>query len=364
MDYRNAMNRVLSLALKGSGKVSPNPRVGAVILRDGEIIGEGWHQEFGGPHAEVNAIANSGLTDFSDCTIVVNLEPCSHFGKTPPCADMIIEKKFLKVVIGMKDPNPQVAGNGISALRNSGVEVIEGILEDECIWLNRFFIKNITTGLPYVIIKIAQTLNGAVATSQKESKWLTGEESRKLVHAIRAEVDAVLIGKETAISDDPELTIRSVEGVNPKRIVLDTNLSLPLSLKLFTDEWLNRTIVCCSEKASKSQKAETLKTAGVNILPVELNESGRIDIQQAMKKLSHEFKIASVLVEGGAGMYSAFAENDLIDELRIFQAPMLIGNGINALRDLKTNKLSDSKRFKLQSVSQCGQDIHGIWVSN
>jgi len=355
------MHLAIKLAMKGSGRVSPNPRVGAVILKDGKIAGKGWHKEFGGSHAEVNAINNSKLNDFTGCTIIVTLEPCSHYGKTSPCAELIIQKNFKKVVIGMIDPNPLVSGKGIEMLKSSGIEVIHGILEEDCFWLNRFFIKHVTAKLPYVIVKIAQSINGNIATITNESKWISGEESRKRTHALRAEVDAVLIGKNTALNDNPELTVRCVKGENPKRIVLDTKLSLPTNLKIFSDDFRSKTIVCTNLRASLSEKAEILQKKGITILPVEEVDK-KLNIKNAIEKLSEKLNITSILVEGGAGIYSQFAKLNLIDEIQIFQAPIIIGNGINAFGNFTTNILSDSERFKTKSVTKCGNDIHTIFI--
>ena len=197
MTENEAMKRALDLAMLGTGEVSPNPRVGAVILKDGEKIGEGYHAKFGADHAEIEAIRNAGLDDYSGCTMVLNLEPCTHYGKTPPCTDKIIELNFSRVVIGMEDPNPEVAGNGIKKLRDAGIEVEAGLMRDECMWLNRSFIKHIRTGMPYVILKIAQSFDGNIASSEGESKWISSEESRRRSHILRAQVDAVLVGEGT-----------------------------------------------------------------------------------------------------------------------------------------------------------------------
>lgn len=362
MDYESVMKRVLSLALKGSGRVSPNPRVGAIIMKNNEIISEAYHEFFGRPHAEVNAIRKADIDDFSDCTIFVNLEPCSHYGKTPPCAELLIEKKFKKVVIGMKDPNPLVSGKGFELLKNAGIEVITGILEEECKWINRFFIKNIVEEKPYVIIKVAQSINGCIATSKYESKWITGEESRKRTHALRAQVDAVLVGRNTALSDNPELNVRLVNGISPRRVIIDTRLSLPLDLKIFKDELRDRTIIICSEEAYKSHKANVLEYGDVEIVPSPLNDKGMIDLNYSINELYSKYKISSILVEGGAKIYSEFINIGLADELDVFQAPLIIGSGINAFENYHTNILKNTARFTLKSISKSGVDIHSIYI--
>ena len=202
-----AMSLALELAQKGEGKVSPNPKVGAVIVKNDEIIATGWHKEYGADHAEVDAFKNA-TQDCEGATLYVNIEPCSHAGKQPPCVDEIIKRKIAKVVIGIIDPNPLVSGMGVSILKNSGVDVKVGVLEEECIWMNRFFIKHILTREPYIAIKIAQSINGSIAAINGESRWISGEESRKLVHKMRGDFDAVLVGRTTAVKDNPELTVR------------------------------------------------------------------------------------------------------------------------------------------------------------
>ncbi len=363
MDYEELMKRALQLALNGTGYVSPNPRVGAVISRDGEIIGEGWHQYYGGSHAEVEAIKNSPTDDFTDCTLAVNLEPCSHHGKTPPCADLIIEKNFKAVVIGMEDPNPEVAGSGIRKLQDAGIEVITGVLKNDCRWINRFFSKHITTGMPFVLAKIAQSLDGCIASSGGDSKWITSEESRKRVHKLRAELDCVLIGRKTASKDNPSLTVRMVKGRNPRRIIMDTQLSLPLSLKVFTDEERADTVVVCSAEAAKSKKAENLEIAGINIFPYSQDDNTGINLAETIKMLAAKFGLSSILVEGGAGIYSSFAKSNLIDELHIFNAPIVIGNGLSSFNSFKTFFVKDAAQFHIKAVLKSGTDFQVIAVN-
>ncbi len=354
------MKRAISLALRGTGNVAPNPRVGCVIVSNGEVIGEGWHERYGEAHAELNAFKNA-TEDVRGATLYVTLEPCAHEGKTPPCAPLIVEKGIAEVVIGMLDPNPLVSGAGIQILQNAGIHVRTDVLKDECAWVNRFFVKNITQKIPYVVLKTAQSLDGCIATMRGESQWITGEESRRRTHLLRAECDAVLIGKNTALLDNPSLTVRHTKGRNPKRIILDTNLSLPLGLKLFTDDERSRTIIFCSEEAANSRKAETLKVAGVQIETAEI-ENGSVVLKNVLKKLSDNYKISSLLVEGGAGIFSNFLKENLADELHIFTAPMLIGNGQHAFGNLATDVLKNAKRFDVKAVSKSGEDIHTILV--
>ena len=356
---RTAMRRAIELAIKGSRKVSPNPRVGAVIIENGQLLSEGWHKEYGSAHAEVDAINNSQRSSFEGCTLVVNLEPCSHFGKTPPCADLIIEKKFSRVVVGIEDPNPDVAGNGISKLREAGIEVELGVLAEECKWVNRFFNKHITTGLPYTMVKIGQSFDGCIASASGESKWITCEESRHRVQLLRSEIDAVAIGKKTALADNPHLTVREFEDSNPKRIVFDTDLTLPLNLNVFTEATRDNTYICCNPKAVKTRKADNLKLAGINLIPVELNEHGKLNIPSALYALA-EIGISSLMIEGGAILLSSFAQSQMIDEMHLFLAPKIIGNGTHSFNNYKIDYLKEALNLKIRAVSKSGSDLHII----
>ncbi len=360
MSEIEAMRRAIMLALKGSGYVSPNPRVGAVILdENNEVIAEGWHHEFGAFHAEIDAINNSSRDTFEGCTMVVNLEPCTHEGKTPPCAPELINRRFSKVVVGMEDPNTLVAGSGIRMMKEAGIEVITGVLEEEAKWVNRFFAKHITTGMPYVIAKMAQTIDGCIATKLGSSKWISCEESRKRGHALRAQTDGILIGRNTAQTDNPQLTVRNVEGRNPKRIVFDTKLNLLLDLNIFKGDLRENTVVCCSKDAN-ARKIETLKMAGLTVVKLDTGADGKIDLKNALKTLSEQCGLTSILLEGGASMYSSFFDQDLIDEYHIFMAPKAFGTGVHTFNDLKVNYVNQAKNFKIKAVSKCGEDIHII----
>lgn len=361
MNYEVLMKRAIKLALRGNGLVSPNPKVGALIVKDGEVIAEGWHKEFGGDHAEAAAVKNAPAGAAEGSVLIVNLEPCSHYGKTPPCADMIIEQKFSEVVIGMSDPNPEVAGKGIQKLIDAGIKVTTGVLEAECKWVNRFFTKFITTGLPYVIVKVAQSLDGSIATARGESKWITCEESRKRSHALRAETDAVLVGKRTASMDNPQLNVRLVEGRNPKKIVFDTDLSLPLTINTFRDSERDKTFVCCNQRAIGTRKAETLRLAGIQLIPVEIGENGKLNITSALYALA-EKNIASVLVEGGSSIYSSFIESQMVDELHFFIAPKIIGRGLRSFEKYSVDYLNEALNLEIKAISKSGTDVHVIAV--
>jgi diaminohydroxyphosphoribosylaminopyrimidine deaminase/5-amino-6-(5-phosphoribosylamino)uracil reductase len=359
------MLMAINQAKQGIGKVSPNPLVGAVILKNDEFITSGYHRKYGDKHAEICAIESaleSGV-DLEGCTIVVNLEPCSHEGKQPPCAPAIIEAKFSKVVIGMQDPNPLVAGQGIQMLNDAGIETLSGVLEDECKWLNRFFSKHITEQIPYVIIKHAQSINGEIADFNGKSKWISCEKSLKNVHKLRAEVDAVGIGKGTALTDNPTLTVRLVEGRNPYRVLFDTNLTTPLDFNLFKDDERLRTIVLCSGQGLNTRKAEILKTAGIIIEDCPLNDEYRIDIKEALKLIYRKHNIGSILVEGGNNLLNTLLKEDIADEYHTFIAPLLLAEGINAYQgEYVTKSLDDSLKLKFRSVTKSGDDIYIISV--
>ncbi len=359
MTESEAMQRALDLAKRGTGYVSPNPRVGAVILdKDGNFISEGWHKKFGAHHAEIDAINNANRTDFSDCTLVVNLEPCFHYGKTPPCVDEIIKHNFKRVVIGMIDPNPMVSGKSIEKLKASSIEVKVGILEEEAKEINKGFAKWIKTKEPYIILKIAQSIDGNIALKNGVSQWITSPESRSKVQYLRSEVDAILIGKNTAIMDNPHLTVRENDLPTPKRIVLDSHLSLPLDLNLFTDEYRNKSYIVCDENAITSVKAGLLIEQNVQLIPVRLNYRNKIDLVHLIRKLGSELSITSIMVEGGAQLFSNFVHNKLVDEFQIFVAPKILGNGLQAFSDLHIEKMENTTKMHIKSIERIGEDIY------
>lgn len=346
------MRMCLQLAKKGSGFVSPNPLVGCVIVKDGNIIGKGYHKKYGQQHAEINAIIDAKKNGFSieGATVYVNLEPCSHKGKTSSCADALISEKIGKVRIGMKDPYEEVNGKGIKKLKAAGIEVKVGILEDECKDVNKFFVKFVTAKLPYVSLKIAQSIDGKIALNNYKSQWITGEASRKYVHKLRSEYDVVLIGKNTAKYDNPSLTVRDVRGRTPYRIVIDKNSTLPENLKLFTDDDKEKTFV-----VSGISKKSVTKIYNENIIRVKEKDQ-KLVLKDILKKF-YAMDIASVLVEGGANLYSQFAKTDLFDDIFLFIAPKIIGKGISSFNDYEISKLSGAKSLKLESTKVFDKDL-------
>ncbi|MCK7523382.1 MAG: bifunctional diaminohydroxyphosphoribosylaminopyrimidine deaminase/5-amino-6-(5-phosphoribosylamino)uracil reductase RibD [Ignavibacteriales bacterium] len=346
----------IEIAKKGEGSVSPNPLVGCVIIKDNRIIGAGYHQKFGEDHAEINAI-NSSAESLEGSTLYVNLEPCSHFGKTPPCVDRIIKEKIKRVVIGTLDINPLVSGNGVRALKKAGIEVKVGVLEKECIELNKFFFKFITSKLPYVTLKAAQTLDGMIADKNNYSEWISSSESRKYVHWLRARYDAVLIGSETARIDNPKLTVRMVEGRNPYRVVLDSSLKLKSDLNLFKINSDNKTIVITSEKnKSKLKKINQLEKLGVKVLFVKSDAQGRMQLKSVLKEIA-KLQISSILVEGGSKIYSSFLKQKLFDDIFLFVSPKILGNGLKTFSELKSNKLSDAAKLNIRRTQKIGDDL-------
>jgi diaminohydroxyphosphoribosylaminopyrimidine deaminase/5-amino-6-(5-phosphoribosylamino)uracil reductase len=325
-DHDYYMGLALDEAKKALGRTSPNPAVGAIIVKEEKIVGRGYHKKAGTPHAEVNALVDAGASA-EGATLYVTLEPCNHTGRTPPCTQAILNAKIAKVIIGMLDPNTQVAGGGADYLKAQGVEVWNGILEQQCRELNLPFIKHSTSGLPWMIMKAGLSLDGKITFSKGQGASLTGSESHRYVHQLRNRVDAILIGIETARIDNPSLTTR-LEGVDdvkdPLRIILDSRLRLPINARMLSQETSAATWILCGEHASRKNEA-MLVHAGAKVfrLPVDVNK--QIDLSEMLRFLG-EKQVTSVLVEGGAQVHGAFYRQALIDELLLFYAPFIIGD--------------------------------------
>jgi len=310
------MRRAFDLAIGGIGRVSPNPMVGSVVVHEDRIIGEGWHQQFGGPHAEVNAL--QGIKEkhlLAKSTVYVNLEPCSHFGKTPPCADLLVKNRINKVVVSNVDPNSQVAGQGISRLKENGIEVVTGVLESEGQWLNRRYFTSITQNRPYVILKWAQTKDGFIAKEDYQSKWISNDSSRVLVHKWRSEEDAILVGANTAFHDNPNLNVRDWHGRDPVRAVIDGELKLPADLNLWRGD--QKTICYNTKKENQEGNTSYVKLGTGEQVP------------QILAHM-HDVGIQSLVVEGGSRLLTLFEQHKLWDEARIFISPQEFKNGIKA----------------------------------
>ncbi len=326
MDIR-FMERALELAEKGRGYTNPNPLVGAVIVKLGRIIGEGYHEFYGANHAEVNAFKNA-VEDVMGATMYVTLEPCSHYGKTPPCAKAIVEKGIKKVVIGIQDPNPLVAGRGIEILKKNGIEVVLGVLEEKGKKLNEIFLKYITTGLPFCIMKTAMTLDGKIAAQTGDSKWITGELSRKYVHGLRHRTASIMTGIGTILADDPMLNTRLENGggSDPIRIILDSSARIPLKAKVLNLDSKASTIIVTTEKADK-EKIKAIEEMGAEVIIAPLKNNG-VDLSFLIRVLG-EKKIDSILLEGGSKINYAALEEGIVDKVNAFIAPKIIG-GDNA----------------------------------
>lgn len=341
------MRLTINLAKRGRGKTSPNPLVGAVVVKNGQIIGKGYHKKFGEPHAEVNALNSCG-DKAKDAILYVNLEPCCHYGKTPPCTDAIIKSGIRKVVCATLDPNPQVNGKGINLLREGGVKVEVGILEEEAKKLNEAYLKFITTGFPFVILKVAQTLDGKIATKIGDSKWITQEDSRRFVRSLRSWVDAVLVGANTVRRDDPELTIHEVKGENPIRIILDSSGKISSNSKVIKENKNGKTIIATTNQKTKEKFKEKAE-----IWTLKKSKDGLVDLTQLLKKAG-ENQITSLLVEGGSKVFTSFLKEKLVDKIYYFLSPKILGEGFFSFGDLGIKKISDSiilrdceiKRFK------------------
>ncbi len=359
MDYEKYMKRALELAYLGTGNTSPNPRVGAVIVDPhGNIIGEGYHKSYGGPHAEIVAIKSTKLKNFAGHTLVVTLEPCNHTGKTPPCSEAIINGKFERVVIGAMDDNPNVQGGGAARLQEAGIEVITGVLEQECKHINRHYFKFVNTQKPYIILKAAQSLDGNIALKNGQSKWITSEESRLFVQRLRCEADGVLVGRNTILIDNPQLNVRDYDFPSPKKIILDPELSLPLDLNIFKDTDRGKIIIFCLKKSVKSRKANTLSLAGIKIEPIEDNNTGLLDLNSILDVLSSKYLMTSILIEGGSQIFSSFIENGLVDELHLFIAPKILGSGIQSFGHISLSSIAKSPEIEIESIDKIGPDIH------
>lgn len=379
------MELALMLAEKGSGSVNPNPLVGAVIVKDNKIIGMGYHEKYGENHAERNAVKNA-LEDVEGSTLYVTLEPCAHYGKTPPCVDLVIEKKFKRVVIGMMDPNPLVAGKSIKKLQENNIEVLVGVKEEECRKINEVFIKYIATKIPFVVLKSATSLDGRIATADGESKWITCEESRRDGHKLRNRYKGILVGVNTVIADNPKLNCRIDEAelndegdlltyiqennlayaeglkfmsrnrkaVNPVRIIVDSHLRVPLNSEVISDG--GETIIGTIKGCNESKKNE-LESMGIKVIETE-SKQGKVDLKKLIKKLGKE-GIDSILIEGGGNINFSALEEGIVDKAIFYIAPKIIG-GEKAKNSIGGNgflKLDDAVRLKDISYRKINEDF-------
>ncbi|MGH7452340.1 MAG: bifunctional diaminohydroxyphosphoribosylaminopyrimidine deaminase/5-amino-6-(5-phosphoribosylamino)uracil reductase RibD [bacterium] len=334
------LQKALELAAGGLGYVSPNPMVGAVVVKDGEIVGTGYHRKFGGDHAEVEALREAGHLA-RGATLYCTLEPCSHFGKTPPCVNRVIESGIARVVIGTMDPNPLVNGRGVNMLCEHGIEVKSGLLEEACYELNESYFKFITMRLPFVTLKVAQSLDAKIADATGHSRWISTEQARRLVHRWRWQNDAIMVGIGTALADDPQLTVREEIGPQPRRIIVDTNLRLPLTAKLLNDEHAAKTIVAIGENCREHEKIAEIENRDARVWPIHTSAAGSLDMRHLMERIGQE-GIASLFVEGGRRIFSSLLEGRFADRLKCFIAPKLLGDGIPAFQGLPISRMEQA----------------------
>lgn len=349
------MKRAIDLAKMGEGSVSPNPLVGAVIVKDGKIIGEGYHKKYGDLHAERNAFLDMKKRGENalGATLYVTLEPCCHHGKTPPCSEAIIENKIKKVVIGSKDPNKKVNGGGVKALKEASIEVISDFLKEECDELNDVFFHYIRTKMPYVVFKYAMTADGKIATKTGDSKWISSDKSREIVHHLRNKYSAILVGINTVLIDDPMLNVRLVKGRNPIRIICDTNLSMPIDSKIVKTAKEIETIIAFNKE---NEKIEELKKSGVRLLQVSNEE--KVNIKLLLKKLG-EMGIDSILLEGGGNLAFSFFEKNLINEVHTFISPKILGGaGKTPVVGMGVEKVLDAHMLNVKEIQRVEEDIY------
>lgn len=339
--YEKLMKECLKLAKKANGANFPNPFVGAIVFdeKENKIISKGYHKKYGEAHAEVNAIkAANGNTQ--NKTIIVNLEPCSHYGKTPPCADLIIKSGFKKVVVGLIDPNPKVKGQGIKRLKDAGIEVITGVLEEECKKINKIFLKNILSKKPYVMLKTAVTLDSKIATKTKKSKWITNELARLEVQKLRSEYQAIMSASGTILEDNPRLNVRMKNKKSPIRIIFDPNNKIPLGYNVFNDDGV-RKILINNSKVEKKPYIEQISFKDFNSLFEELYKMG----------------IYSIMIEAGQGFNSILLKEKMVDELNIFYSNKIFGNGLNFVDNLETDEIPEAIELEDINIKQLNNNF-------
>lgn len=351
------MNMALQLAGKGLGRTSPNPVVGAVIVNHGQIVGTGFHQKAGGPHAEIHALREAGAKA-QGATLYVTLEPCCHYGKTPPCTEAIIEAGIDRVVVATLDPNPLVAGKGIQQLRAAGIQVTVGVLEEEARRQNEVFLRYITANKPFCALKMAVTLDGKIATVRGDTRWITGSPARTFTHRLRGRYDAILVGINTVINDDPLLTCRleDGQGKDPIRIILDSKLRIPPMARVLNQASEAPTIIITTGHHDPD-KRKLLESWGAEVIPVD-DHYGKVNLNSLMEVLA-ERHITGILVEGGAQVAAALLEAELVDKLYWFIAPKIVGGQAapSAVAGKGRSLLKDAWQFKIHETMKLGDDL-------
>jgi diaminohydroxyphosphoribosylaminopyrimidine deaminase/5-amino-6-(5-phosphoribosylamino)uracil reductase len=357
MNDSDYMAMALELAARGAGRVSPNPMVGAVVVKDGRVVGQGYHQAVGGPHAEVNALSDAGR-DAENATLYVTLEPCNHHGRTPPCTEAVLRAGIRRVVVAMADPNPDVQGGGNAFLRSRGVQVMCGVCVREAVRLNEGFITFVRSKRPFVLLKTAATLDGRIATRSGDARWVTGPQARQHVHHLRHAMDAILVGVGTVQADDPQLTTRLErgEGVDPIRLVLDTNARMSPQARMLRQPSAAPTYVVCGPHA-RQDAMDALRARGARILQVGLKDD-RIDLNALMQMLG-QMSVTSLLIEGGSQVAGAALAADIVDKVNFFYAPKIVGgdDGVPMLRGPGATLMKDATSIHEVTVNRVGDDI-------
>lgn len=362
--HETYMKRALELAQTAMGRTSPNPMVGCVVVKNGSIVAEGCHEKYGAFHAERNALTTCD-GDVGGADLYVTLEPCCHQGKTPPCTDIIIEKQIGRVFVGAMDPNPKVAGNGVRILRAHGIDVVTGVLEQECLALNEIFFHYIRSSVPFVAMKYAMTLDGKIAACTGDSKWVTGEKAREHVQLLRKKYASIMVGVDTVIADDPMLNCRMWEGVDPVRVICDSHLRIPLESQIVRTAGDIKTIVAYAggedrqkvrDLEKQEQKVRQLEASGLELLKA--GDGSRVSLEELIRQLGRR-NIDSVLVEGGGSIHGSLLETGLVNRVYAYIAPKLIG-GRDAKSPVEGNgirEMAAAKRLSDMTVMQLGEDL-------
>lgn len=350
------MQRAVVLAEQGAGRVSPNPLVGCVIARQDECISEGWHKSYGDVHAEIDALQKAEGEDLSAATMYVTLEPCAHVGKQPACASTLATTTIPRFVIGCVDPNPLVSGSGLNILQQSGKEVVTGVCQDSCAWLARYFLFSMRTGLPYIVGKMAVTSNRRIAMPAGNDRWITGIESRSIVHSMRSTLDAVMIGIRTVIADDPMLDVRHVAGRSPARIIIDPSCHLPIDSAIVRSCDTYRTIVITAADSTQQDQRVRLQDCGVEIITIDRspNELAPREIARTL----HSLGLQSILLEGGPVTLDNFLRANLVQEMHIHESPIVVAGERSWSYDFNTSL------WHLTSSSSAGNDQHYVYTLN
>jgi len=349
------MKRALGLARRGLGKTSPNPLVGAVIVKEERIIGEGYYHCYGEDHAEINALRNA-QEEVKNTTVYITIEPCCRYERNvPSCIRMLIESGVKRVVLGTLDPHPAVNGKGVQILDRSGIKTSVGVLEEDCRRLNEAYFKYIRRGVPFVTLKFAQTLDGRIATATGSSQWISSNASLKLAHRLRSIHDAILVGIGTLLKDNPKLTVRLANGKSPARIIADSKLRIPLNYKVLQEQHVAPTIIATTFRANEEKKV-LLKDMGIEVMEVAADDEGRIDLEDLLFKMGKR-EICSVLVEGGSGIITSMLSKSLADKIVVAVAPKILGKGIEAVGDLGISDIAYSVKLSPVKVYKKGVDL-------